>query len=81
MLELIALAFLILICAAFGYNGSMRAGGRTRVTRPTEESAVGMGGGCARDFSYIDRTGKGFPVGLKRKRSEKRSYKEPRRKK
>lgn len=80
MIELIIMAFVILICASFAYSGSMRASGRTRVTRPREDSAVGMGGVRARDFSYVDRTGKGFPVGLKRERSEKPSFKEPRRK-
>ncbi|MHA1951308.1 MAG: hypothetical protein ACXAAO_10155 [Candidatus Thorarchaeota archaeon] len=80
MLELIAMVFLLLICASFGYTGMMRSGGRTRITRPTEESAVGMGGARARDYSYVDRTGKGFPVGLKQQRGEKPSFKEPRRK-
>ncbi len=80
MLELIAIVFLILICAAFSYNSTMRAGGRTRITRPTEETATGMGGVRAMDYSYVDPTGKGFPVGLKRERSEKPSFKEPRRK-
>ena len=80
MIELIVMVFAILICASFGYSGMMRSGGRTRVTRPTEESAVGMGGVRARDFSYVDRTGKGFPVGLRRERGERPSFKEPRRK-
>jgi len=82
MIELIAIGFIILICAAFGYSGSMRAGGRTRITRPTEDSAVGMGGVRARDYSYVDRTGKGFPVGLGSTSagSGRPSHKEPRRK-
>ena len=80
MIELIAIAFVILICASFSYSSSMRAGGRTRITRPTEETATGMGGARAGDYSYVDRTGKAFPVGLKRERSEKSSFKEPRRK-
>ena len=80
MIELIVIGFLVLICAGLSYNSSMRAGGRTRITRPTEETATGMGGVRARDYSYVDRTGKGFPVGLKRERSEKPSFKEPRRK-
>lgn len=80
MIELILFVFLLLICVGFSFNSSKRAGGRTRITRPTEESATGMGGVRARDYSYVDRSGKGFPVGLKRERSEKRSFKEPRKK-
>lgn len=79
MLELLLLGFLIVICAAFSFSGSKRAGGRTRTTRPTEESAVGMGGVRARDYSYVSR-GKGFPVGLKKDRTGTRSFKEPRKK-
>jgi hypothetical protein len=81
MIELIIMVFALLICASFGYSSMMRSGGRTRITRPTEDSAVGMGGVRARDYSYVDRAGRGFPVGLKRERSEKPSFKEPRRRK
>ncbi len=81
MLELIIFVSIVLICAALTFNSSMRSGGRTRITRPTEETATGMGGARAMDYSYVDRSGKAFPVGLKRERSEKPSFKEPRRKK
>ena len=80
MLEWLVFGFVVLLCAGLSFSGNQRASGRTRITRPTEESAVGMGGLRARDYSYVDRTGKGFPVGLKRERTEKRSLKEPRRK-
>lgn len=80
MLEWIIVGVVVLVCAGLTFSGSQRTSGRTRITRPTKETATGMGGARAMDFSYVDRTGKGFPVGLKRGRTERRSFKEPRRK-
>ena len=80
MLEIFIIGFGLVLCAACSYSGSKRSSGRIRITRPTEESAVGMGGVRARDFSYVDRMGRGFPVGLKQDRTEHSSFKEPRRK-
>ena len=84
MFELAILCILglfMVICAGLTYNRKGRAGGTTIITRPTSDSAVGMGGARGYDFSYVDRQGRAFPVSLRRERERTDTFKEPRKKK
>ena len=71
---------LIVICAGLNYKKG-RASGTTNITRPTSDSAVGMGGTRGYDFSYVDKLGRAFPVSLRRERKRIDTFKEPRRRK
>lgn len=71
----------IVLCAGLTYDRTGRAGGKTRITRPSDKSATGMGGIRAYDYSYVDKRGKGFPVSLRQERKRTATFKEPRRKK
>ena len=82
MFELAMLCIFVLfivLCAGLTYDRTGRSGGKTRITRPLDKSATGMGGARAYDYSYVDRLGKGFPVGLRRERKRTDTFKEPRR--
>jgi len=74
------LVLLIVLCAGLSYKKG-RAGGTTNITRPTSDSAVGMGGARGYDYSHVDRLGRAFPVSLRRERKRTDTFKEPRRKK
>jgi len=70
---------LMVICAGLTYRRG-RAGGTTNITRPTSDSAIGMGGVRGYDYSHVDRQGRVFPVSLRRERVRTNTFKEPRRK-
>ena len=80
MIEMILFLGVIMLCAGLTYRRG-RAGGTTNITRPTSDTAVGMGGARAYDYSHVDRLGRAFPVSLRRERVRTDTFKEPRRKK
>lgn len=82
MIDLVILCIvvlLIVLCAGLNYKKG-RASGTINITRPTSDSAVGMGGARGYDFSHVDKLGRGFPVSLRRERKRTDTFKEPRRK-
>ncbi|MHA2084538.1 MAG: hypothetical protein ACW99V_07515 [Candidatus Thorarchaeota archaeon] len=65
MLELAILVIALVFCAGCTYSGSMRASGRVKITEPSDDSSVGMGGARGRDYSYASGRTQNFPVGLR----------------
>ena len=64
MLDLVILVLVLVFCAGCAYSGSMRAGGRVKITEPSDDSSIGMGGARGRDYSYTSGY-QSFPVGLR----------------